>query len=148
VAGSTTGSFNIIAPAASKALVEATIANLDPTGTATLGVPLRAAGDATNTTVAWACGWAMDDATTQNMKAAFRNAGWSPRQSNAETTIWSPTGAPTADGTATSAWTNIAQFGSGQRMWVFDAVQATFDECLASIGLARPLPQVLPVSTG
>ncbi len=111
----------IVAPVEHVPLVNDTLAIVDPTSVGdVLRVPLRRAGDATNTIVARWASWAMDDVDRQSMLRAFGQAKWVPRPTTEETTIYGPGQVPV----------------SGQRMILYDGQAVPADEVLRLLVLA------------
>lgn len=132
----TTSRFIIVCPLASRQLVNDTLRNIDPTSSGDpLTVTLRLASSADQTEVAVWGSWAMDDATNQALKRAIRDAGWQPKPTTAEMTVYAD-GTPMADGTATAPMSQAPAWGSGQRVWLFDGARVAPDSVLSLLGLA------------
>ncbi len=123
----TTTRLHIICIADSLTMVNDTLRNVDPTSTGdNITVPLRLASNPTGPNgVAYGGSWAMTDATNQSLRAAVRDAGWRPRPSAEEMTVHATLDA-------------VPAFSSGQRVWLFDGIALSFDDCLAALELARP----------
>jgi putative intracellular protease/amidase len=123
--------YIIIARADSAQLVNDTVREIDPTSTGdNVTVPLRSVASGTTAVVAVGGSWAMDETTSQALRAAFRDAGWRPRPSAAELTVHVDGALPAAD------------FLSGNRVCLFDGLSVTFPAALDSLGLATMPPAV------
>lgn len=116
----------ICIPAAYR-LVNDTLDKVDPTSSGdNITVPLRLASNLTGPNdAAFGGSWAMDDATRNAINSAVRDAGWSPRPTNAERTLYGPADTPPS-------------LTSGQRVWLFNGMAMSFDDALGKLGLARP----------
>lgn len=113
----------IVCTVASRDLVNATINNVDPTSTGdVMGAPLALPASPTTVVGYWAS-WAMESVTRQALMQAVRDAGWSPRPSNAERTLYVP-------------GDNVPAWGS-QRIWLFDGMLWAPDDVLTTLGLVR-----------
>jgi hypothetical protein len=120
----TTTRLHIICTDAARQLVNDTLRNVDPTSVGDpITVPLKMADDPTDAVVAWGASWAMDGATNNAFRNAVRDAGWSPRPTNAERTVYGPT-------------SNVPAFGT-QRLWLWDGYTVDFWASVTDLGLSR-----------
>lgn len=113
----------IVATAADRALVNNTLALMDPSAAGpVLVVGLRRAGDATNAVAAFWASWAMDEKTRQGIMRTVRDAGWKPVPTVSEVKVYSPGDVVPAFGT--------------QRMWLFEGDVYEPDAALRVLGLS------------
>lgn len=133
----TSDQLYVIAPIQHAPIVNDTLRNIGelPDGSDVLNANLCLPGQSAGPIVAKMSGWAMPAETNRQFKAAIRDAGWRPRPTAAELTVYN---ASTMD--------QVPAWGSGQRVWVFQAGHpwdssivvpdsVTFDEVLARLGL-------------
>ncbi len=126
--GPVTSRVLIVTPIAHVPLINDTLALVDPTSAGeVLRVPLRLAGDLTNTVAARWASWAMDDATRSDWNAAFGRAKWVPRPTTSEVTVYQP-------GQAVPTW-------GLQRMYLFDGLTWVAGDVLRLLGLDLMLPE-------
>lgn len=115
-------------------LVNDTLLAVDPSSTGdNITVRLRLDADSTNVERAFIGSWALTDAHAAALKDAIRTAGWQPKPTLSEQTVWNKT-----------TLGSLPALSSGQRVWVFEgeplagptASSMTYDEVKAALGLA------------
>lgn len=121
--GSTTSRLLILCTPASYQLVNDTLRNVDPTSTGDNVSAALALVATPKVKAAFVGSWALENETSQALRAAVRDAGWQPK-----ITVEEATALTSLDGLSPSLTT-------GRRMWLFDATTVTFEDVLTHFGL-------------